>query len=1250
MAFLYQYQNQNPDVTRYDDDLRKDRGFIEASKVLYKMNHSTEKKFRIDANGRRRPIRRKDISKWTDEQFADYGINYMGWFNNNLPRMTVSAAVIANQDKDKQRALLYAMQAYDDTGNSLASTGRAIKGIAADPTSWFGLTSFGITMFAGQVSKQALKAGTKKTLIELLKQGAMRGGAVAAIETGAYTGVQDVNRQVVEIAAEGDDTKSIASQVDNLRTVGEVAKGAATGFVFGTTLDTGISSIVQAFKKPVPKVKKEPTINATNKTDEAVTETPSEGVAVEKLEKEAAEVVAEGTVAKPSDAIPEVKNTTAGEVLDSLHEIVAVTKRTIPKGTYPELRPDGTQNKLALNKLTDVISNVIGRKASLHSDEIVEFITKADMTDGQLEGLKNAAQNTVGEMDKTVTELAQKLSKTTDEKVAIELNNELAEVVEAQTAAINLDTVLSSATGRSLGSRAGGANAGMLRGKGVEHFQEQGLSDEDAVTAFLDVQQRQLDVAEKSKEVVALNRQIVEAGKTNDFAKRAELRKLRDIKLDEIVQKQLDEETKGVFKNFKINETIIRPLTEVFVSNVFTVKSVAVNIVPSVFKVLTNPVINGISRNGVTANGYKAVMAEYGAMVSVSRAALRAAKQAFRYERSILTGDTSKFLEDQTVIPKTFKDLLGNTVGGKIPLGGALRFFPRVMLASDALFETVLYRGYITGKLTGEYLERGAKKGLKGKKLDEYAKNEVDSYVKSKAYKYKEEDVIDLVTDQGVQRGLTGDKLNEWVAKEMANANKNGIDQSPLANARNLEGIEYTQDSLFKFEFQKDRNIFEAAASGYESAVAKAPILRLMGQLFTRTPIRVFEAGFRLTPVVNLALTSFRNDLAGSNGTMRQVRAQGELFLTQAFMFTAFTKYATGEITGFQTKDYKQRRQLEDAGSESYTIKFGSNEYSYRNLDPFATPLKIIVNSLEQLENLQYRQSQGENVPESAFEEIFQYMQIPTISILMAVKDANLTSGISGTLDLFEDLEENDGGDAVLKFFAEKVAPVVPSTWTKMNLYFADHPVLNNPVSLEQFFLNKVDPINPKIPRRFTALGRETELKNIDSMLNPLAGMTEAELKARQTEMGMSEKEIVVQDFLSQLSKARGTSFNTPFKYNKFYPDVDLRQQYTVDGTEPIYNRWNRYLLEQTPLVKTLYVYAKQKKMAYGTPSEQTALSTAISKIFNQNRELAMQLLLRDERIALKEMGQNPNDALIQMQNKTLKSVDAKLGRLNTQN
>ena len=223
----------------YDEDLIEDKDFVQASRIMYKMNNGQD--FQGD-----------------DRELAEYGINFMGWFNYNIPKMTLDAARISNAEEEQQRAMLYMMDSYDDLGLSLAGTGRFIKGVALDPTTYLGLATFGI----GTGISQAGKLASKATFKELLKQ-STKGGMIASVESGIYTAVDDVNRQVVETSVSGED-------IDLGRTAKMGAIGATIGFIGGTGITMASKKLTSKGLKEVAEKEADKLVN--DKTDDVAQE------------------------------------------------------------------------------------------------------------------------------------------------------------------------------------------------------------------------------------------------------------------------------------------------------------------------------------------------------------------------------------------------------------------------------------------------------------------------------------------------------------------------------------------------------------------------------------------------------------------------------------------------------------------------------------------------------------------------------------------------------------------------------------------------------------------------------------------------------------------------------------------------------------------------------------------------------------------------------------------------------------------
>jgi hypothetical protein len=520
------------------------------------------------------------------------------------------------------------------------------------------------------------------------------------------------------------------------------------------------------------------------------------------------------------------------------------------------------------------------------------------------------------------------------------------------------------------------------------------------------------------------------------------------------------------------------------------------------------------------------------------------------------------------------------------------------------LFENIHYRGYVAGNATSDALEKGTAKGLTGKQLDDFVSERVTKATE-RAYAPVENDVDILMAD-GISRGFTGKKLDNHIKRELER------NKDVFRRATSQEGRNYVQDVLFKRDFSGE-GTSSAIAKGYEGFVNKNPIMRMMGQLFFRTPVRVFEEGIRLTPGLNLISPKFLGDLQGKNGEMRQIRAQGEALMSYAIAGSIFSLYATGNITGSLGSNYKQRRQAENAGElEPYSIRFGDGStFNYRNFDPFATPVKIIVNALERAQTLAYRAEQGESIDKSAFQQLHGYVAVAVGSVAQSIRDANLASGVDAIYTLVEDLQDEEGSEQLVKFVGQKVQTFLPNTYYKFQML--DNPVLSDPAKLEQFILYRLNPEDPRVPKQYTALGRARTLSN------PMANIVYFDPSTpEEKRRGLSTKELEVEHFLYQLAQVGDTHFTAPYKHS-LLPDLDLRTKMTSDGQESYYDRWMKYVYESN-LVDALHTL---RGLPMGTASDPGIAEIEARKLINAFRREAFVQLMSEERFLQQEYTRN---------------------------
>ena len=124
--YLYQKFEQDPNNDKVDPALLvHDKDWIDSTKLLY------------------RSYEGKEFSG-TSEQLSDYGLELMGGFNYHLPTMAIDASIVSKSPDDQKKAFLYLMDTYDKLKLSAGGVSRFVRNIATDPTTYVGLSTFGI--------------------------------------------------------------------------------------------------------------------------------------------------------------------------------------------------------------------------------------------------------------------------------------------------------------------------------------------------------------------------------------------------------------------------------------------------------------------------------------------------------------------------------------------------------------------------------------------------------------------------------------------------------------------------------------------------------------------------------------------------------------------------------------------------------------------------------------------------------------------------------------------------------------------------------------------------------------------------------------------------------------------------------------------------------------------------------------------------------------------------------------------------
>jgi len=225
-----------------EEELKKDPEFIKAAKSIYEWNEGRTIGFKTD----------KPRKLNSDEEYANYALRYMGWFNYNIPKMTKEVADLYHDATDQQKIdFVTLMDKYDQKQISLAGTGRLAAGLLLDPSTYVGIGTFG----AGLAGREAAKAAAKQSVREMVKTGIKKGAGYGAAEGAVYATADNTLRQLARIQSgqqEGFD-------------FGQAGKAAAIGSGLGGVIGGTIGGIAGKVK-----AKKTTTADVTGTADEFV--------------------------------------------------------------------------------------------------------------------------------------------------------------------------------------------------------------------------------------------------------------------------------------------------------------------------------------------------------------------------------------------------------------------------------------------------------------------------------------------------------------------------------------------------------------------------------------------------------------------------------------------------------------------------------------------------------------------------------------------------------------------------------------------------------------------------------------------------------------------------------------------------------------------------------------------------------------------------------------------------------------------
>ena len=859
------------------------------------------------------------------------------------------------------------------------------------------------------------------------------------------------------------------------------------------------------------------------------------------------------------------------------------------------------QNLKESMELARGLARQLTRLEATEVEAVVEALRRTEMT---MEEHRQLALSVQMATDQLKVERAYLISRLMDGNIdkgeAKKLQARLREVEDIIVPMEMMDEAMSSLYGSALRQRQQGLTD--LRGVSVETIKQQypDLTDEQARKLYADTVARVLR-EKKAREVRnQYNPQIERLVAAGDWEGAVRLIGERERVIDELFA-DLPGGASGLERLGSIrNPTLSEKLNEIFIANVFSPTTLAINLVPSAIKVVIQPMLRVITTNPLERATWIEMAGTYSAMASAMRGALQAAKVAFKYEQALLTRDQARLMEGD--------------LANKGRFAGAFRFIPRLLNATDEFISHVAYNGYVGGKAGAEAYVDAISKGMSKQEATKLAKKAAKEALE-KAYKQYDLDVrLKPIVNKGINLGFTGKELDDWVlkeAKENLKYIKHGADK---------EALDYVRDVLYKRSFSGE-TWYSKGAQWIERGLYQMPALKwLTGQLFFRTPLRVFEEGLRQTPGVQFFMPHFLDDLIGKNGARRQAKAQGEALLSLALGAAVIMAYAQGKITGAGKYDYRQRRLRQDSDlAAPYTIQFDDGStWTYRMFDPIATPMKIMVTALEYMDNLQIREAQGEFIDASLYEKAWATFVSGLMPVILAISDANLLSGFTTTVKILGDLENAEGEHhKLIKYIGERLRWMVPNTAHK--LYRMNDTEMRDPVLVSQVIQTQLGPIgalieqasNIKTSRAYDILGYPRTITDVGALWNIFST---ASVEERQK--GRPEEALKVLREMDRLARVTGAVFNHGYKH-PMTGDLDLRTVMTKDGSKTLYDRWMEIYRELDPVAALLPV--AEAPLPDGTFEHKAQKVEIMQRIIREYRDIAFKKLMTEEQLLEQE-------------------------------
>ena len=180
----------------------------------------------------------------SDEDAANWGIDFMSSFENNFGHMVFDIAAMESAPPQMWHAMYYLMETADREGMLWSNFKKGAYYTLTDVTNLIGVGTFGLGLVGKAAGKQLTKVGFKEAVKRIVLAKPNASDLALGIEGAIYSGGFDAGQQIVRMGAGKQDEFNVGQNV--------ISSGA--GAAFGTTLNRAGEVAFEGGKRAVSGV------------------------------------------------------------------------------------------------------------------------------------------------------------------------------------------------------------------------------------------------------------------------------------------------------------------------------------------------------------------------------------------------------------------------------------------------------------------------------------------------------------------------------------------------------------------------------------------------------------------------------------------------------------------------------------------------------------------------------------------------------------------------------------------------------------------------------------------------------------------------------------------------------------------------------------------------------------------------------------------------------------------------------------